>query len=445
MSSASDLCARVLSLGVVEEKSEITALSISLGEPGLERLSRELAERSPLLAETLAANVGDAALRGLRRFLTAASTGEQRIRSAVENCEWIERALPVFAQSAMANGILSCHPEDIVALFRDREPEAERTVSDQLRIAARRSMLRVAGRTLLEGRSIWETMRWYSETFDRIVEMALAASGPPEGFGVFALGRLGTCELDVFSDADLVFLHGTDCDAEEAGRCAQAVVEMLSGYTREGSAIQVDTRLRPHGTEGSLAVSLRQLEQYCESGAKPWEVLAFAKLRRIAGDAWMVEKTEAQIAMLRRRFASSPEFAAELRSMRQRIADSGTAENVKTAPGGLYDLDFCLGLLEARGQLPSAGRQLPERIAALHRHQLLTAPQASVLHRAAELFRLLEHAVRVVEGRQRKWLPESDTLRRRVEGLVGRTGLEQVLREQMAAVRAVYDLLLGAC
>ena len=129
MDSSSRLCARVLRL--VEEPGEISALSLSLGEPGAERLARELAGRSKALARVLAAGVGDAALRGLRRFLAAASTGEHRIREALVNSGWIEDALPVFAQSALASGILACHPEDVVALFQSCGSDGGKPVADQ--------------------------------------------------------------------------------------------------------------------------------------------------------------------------------------------------------------------------------------------------------------------------------------------------------------------------
>ena len=118
MDSASDLCARVLRLGAGEAVGEATALTVSLGAPGAAQLRRELAARSAALAGALAAEVGDPTLRNLQRFLAAASTGEERIRTAIENVEWIERALPVFARSALATNILARHPEDIVALFR---------------------------------------------------------------------------------------------------------------------------------------------------------------------------------------------------------------------------------------------------------------------------------------------------------------------------------------
>ena len=140
---------------------------------------------------------------------------------------------------------------------------------------------------------VWEILREYSRSFDLILRQALSAADAPEGFAVLAVGRLGTCELDVVSDADLVFLRSAECDSEEAERCAHSLVAMLSGYTREGSVIAVDTRIRPHGSEGELVVSSRQLAQYFESEAKAWEMLAFGKLRYIAGAERLADECDA--------------------------------------------------------------------------------------------------------------------------------------------------------
>jgi glutamate-ammonia-ligase adenylyltransferase len=348
----------------------------------------------------------------------------------------------VFAKSSLANGILANHPEDIVAIFQCIASDGGKPVADRLRIAARRNMLRLVGRTLLEEKAVWEILREYSGSFDRILREAVDAAGPPQGFAVFATGRLGTFELDALSDADLVFLRSAECDAEAAGRCALTVVAMLSGYTHEGSVIEVDTRLRPHGGDGELVASVRQLGQYFESEAEAWEALAFGKLRWVAGDERLASAAVERLAGLKERFAGARELVPELLAMRQRIADSDRAESFKTGPGGLYDLDFILGMLEVRAGLPAAGRQMPERLAALRERGMLTEARAASLLNSAALFRRVEHAIRVVEGRARKWVPESDALRQSVEKLVGRGELDGALRSEMSAVRTLFDAIL---
>jgi glutamate-ammonia-ligase adenylyltransferase len=472
MTSASGLCARVLRLGSRAGTEAVTAQSLNLGASGADRLRGEVARRSAVLAKVLEAGAGatlaNTTLANLQRFLAAASTGEDRVRGALENIEWIEGALPVFAQSALATAILVRHPEDIYALFGECKRAAGAPVPEQLRIDARRCNLRLVGRTILQAAPLWETLREYSQCYDGIVQMGLDAAEAPEGFAVFAVGRLGTCELDVLSDADLVFVRSAECNAEAAERCARSLVAMLSGYTREGSVIVVDTRIRPHGGEGELVSSTRQLAQYFESDAKAWETLAFGKLRWIAGDRRLESDVAAAVLGLRRRFATPFEtpietpswaslgtpsgtssgkssgeqagFIAELRAMRKRIADSGGADSFRSGPGGMFDLDFLVGMLEARALLPTAGKQLPERLEALQARNLVTAEQARILLPAAELFRRVDHANRLVEGRTRKWLPASDGLRASVEKMVGAPELGRRLREVMKSVRAIFNL-----
>ena len=125
--------------------------------------------------------------------------------------------------------------------------------------------------------------------------------------------------------------------------------------------------------------------------------------------------------------------------MRKRLAESGGVDNFRTNPGGLYDLDFLLGMLEAQAMLPAAGKQLAQRLEALRERELLSAEQACNLLHAAELFRRVDHAIRVVEGRSRKWLPASDGSRASVETLVGTSGLAAVLRSEMHNVRTIFD------
>jgi glutamate-ammonia-ligase adenylyltransferase len=443
MQSASDLCARVLCLGSEDGTKEVTALSVSLGAPGAELLMRELALRSEVLAKALAADIGDPTLRNLQRFLAAASTDDERIRATLDNVEWIERGLRVFAHSALATDILARHPEDIVALFRECESEEESSISDRLRIESRRRTLRTVGRSLVEEIPVWEVLREHSQGFDQILQRAMIAAQAPKGFAIFAVGRLATCELDVVSDADMVFLRGAECDPEEAEECARSLVAMLSSYTREGSVIAVDARLRPHGGEGELVSSTRQLAQYFASDAKAWETLAFGKLRLIAGAESLTAEVGSAIQAFRRRFASKPEYVTQLRAMRKRLADSGGLNNFKTGAGGLYDLDFVVGLLEVRAALPSAGKQLPVRLETLVKSEVLTIAQGEQLLHAADLFRQIDHVIRVVEGRSRKWLPEGDALRESVENIMGRSDLAGVLRAEMHEVRAIFDSYFG--
>ena len=71
-----------------------------------------------------------------------------------------------------------------------------------------------------------------------------------------ALGRLGTAEFDLLSDADLLFVRDDRTGSREpATKAAEQLMEALSAYTRDGTVFPVDARLRPRGAEGELVVT----------------------------------------------------------------------------------------------------------------------------------------------------------------------------------------------
>ncbi len=460
MAEAAGLCASVLRLGA--DESVATPLSARLGSPGAERLAAELGSRSPQIARTLGSGIADPARRNLMRFIAAAATDEDRLRTTLAEASLIERALPVFAQSALATDILARHPADISALFGEIAKPADGLVkadsvanaADQLRRSARAAMLRNAGRTLLEAAPVWEVLATHSAAFDVILQQAFANVDAPAGMAVFAVGRLATCELDVVSDANLLFVRAAESPAEDCERAARALVALLSGYTREGSAIAVDTRLRPHGGEGELVVSSRRLAQYFATEAEAWEVIAFAKLRRICGEPSLAAEVDAALGVLRSRHVghstlpaaetSAPSFASQLRAMRKRLEGVAQPESFKNGPGGLYDLDFLLGLLEAFSGLSSAGLQAPGRLSRLCRNGLLQPQQELALRGALELYRRADHAVRIVEGRSLRWLPENDLRHAAVLALLGAPELDEKLRHQMGVVRSIFDKVFDA-
>jgi glutamine synthetase adenylyltransferase len=133
------------------------------------------------------------------------------------------------------------------------------------------------------------------------------------------------------------------------------------------------------------------------------------------------------------------EFAPQLRSTRKRLEEAAGAANFKAGPGGLYDLDYLLGLLETRTGMLPAGFQISERLRALTGCGALTQEQCSGLLRSAELFRRMDHAIRIVEGRSRRWLPPGDAVLAQVEQLCGVAHSEQQLRAEMVTVRAFFD------
>ena len=111
---------------------------------------------------------------------------------------------------------------------------------------------------------------------------------PEAGWTVVALGKLGSRELTVHSDLDLVFVYaGETTDAprfERHQKFVRAIHDLLSRKTGAGSAYEFDTRLRPEGKMGALAIPLPAFERYLRERAETWERMAWTAAGRRGGD-----------------------------------------------------------------------------------------------------------------------------------------------------------------
>jgi glutamate-ammonia-ligase adenylyltransferase len=111
---------------------------------------------------------------------------------------------------------------------------------------------------------------------------------------VLGLGRLGGGALTHASDLDLVYLFTGELGVESDGprpltaslyfnRLAQRVTAALSVPTAEGALYEIDTRLRPQGNQGPIAVSLDSFARYQREDAWAWEHMALCRARPVFG------------------------------------------------------------------------------------------------------------------------------------------------------------------
>ncbi len=180
---------------------------------------------------------------------------------------------------------------------------------------------------------------------------------------ILGLGRLGGGALTHASDLDLVFLFdGAELGEESDGarpltaslyfnRLATRVSAALSVATAEGALYEVDTRLRPQGTQGPLAVSLDSFERYQRNEAWTWEHMALCRARVLNGSP----RARANLTGLIRDVLATPRDAATLRAdvlkMRTDMATHKQPRgplDVKLARGGLVDCEFIVHYLQLR-------------------------------------------------------------------------------------------------
>ncbi|MFS0738499.1 bifunctional [glutamine synthetase] adenylyltransferase/[glutamine synthetase]-adenylyl-L-tyrosine phosphorylase [Sphingomonas sp. 1P06PA] len=196
-----------------------------------------------------------------------------------------------------------------------------------------------------------------------IAEFEAAHGRVPGGeLAILALGRLGGAALTHASDLDLIYLftgdHLTESDGRRPlgatlyfNRLAQRVTAALSVPTAAGPLYEVDTRLRPSGAQGLLAVSVASFAQYQRENAWTWEHMALTRARPVFGSAAARADVADVIAATLGAERDPVALVADACRMRREIAQHKPAAgpfDVKLIAGGLVDCEFAVHSLQLR-------------------------------------------------------------------------------------------------
>lgn len=464
------------------EDFELRTLDLSFGrvQSDLQILHRLAAENSPLYPIAARTDLDAHTRRNLFRVLSSALTSAERYTAVAASSELVEKALQLFRQSEFLTDILARHPEDVAnladlrqsssrhqaaTLFTPEEPIRsshsqsleEFLASDALAHSEKLTLLRRRFRhrmflsgahDVFEARPVFASFADTTIAAEEAISAALAIAGA-EGLSIMALGRLGTREFDILSDADLLFVRRPDISSAAATRIAEEVMQTLSVYTSEGTVLAVDVRLRPHGKDGELTVTPDQLRSYFAQEAQPWEALTYTKLRFIAGEEQLASEAVAAADQSYQRFVMSS-FATSVREMRTKLEESEVASNIKTGRGGVYDIDFATAYLLIRHGIRTAEGNTRQRVQKLGSVKLISQNDLQVLLDGLEFWRTLEHVTRLATGRARRTVPVGEQARRSMEELMSQiygpcaTDLQSRANSIRTSVRAVFESLLQA-
>lgn len=183
---------------------------------------------------------------------------------------------------------------------------------------------------------------------------------PDSELVILALGRFGGGALTHASDLDVIFLFTGSHLAESDGakplgavtyynRLAQRVVGALSVATASGPLYEVDTRLRPSGTQGPLSVSLEGFAKYQREDAWTWEHMALTRARPVFGSPDARTAVQAVIDAVLSGDRPSRDIKADAARMRDEMGAHKPPQgplDAKLLPGGLVDLEFAIHTLQ---------------------------------------------------------------------------------------------------
>jgi glutamate-ammonia-ligase adenylyltransferase len=280
---------------------------------------------------------------------------------------------------------------------------------------------------------------------------------PGPGLAVLGLGKLGSREMTVGSDLDLIFVYETEGGAETSdgpkplaashyyARLAQRYINALSAPTGEGRLYEIDMRLRPSGKAGPIATSLDGFRKYHETDAWTWEHMALTRARVVAGEPGFAARIAAALAEVLRHPRKADRLLVDVADMRRRIEAEHTAESlwsIKHLRGGLVDLEFLAQYLQLR-HLPAhpgiADVATEGAFAKLAEAGLLGGATAQRLIEASRLLRAVQGFLRLTAGAEFDETQASDGLKASLARAGGAPDFAALKASLIAAAQGVLD------
>jgi glutamate-ammonia-ligase adenylyltransferase len=200
---------------------------------------------------------------------------------------------------------------------------------------------------------------------------------------VLGLGRFGGGLLTHASDLDIIYLFTGTHEGESEGdrplgatlyfnRLAQRVTAALSVPTARGALYEVDTRLRPQGNQGPLAVSVESFARYQREDAWTWEHMALTRARVLVGSEAARSEVGEVVTSILCRERDLEGLRADVLKMRSEMAAHKQPKgplDAKLLRGGLIDVEFLVHFLQLRHRAaltPNLGSAIAALVEAGH-------------------------------------------------------------------------------
>jgi [glutamine synthetase] adenylyltransferase / [glutamine synthetase]-adenylyl-L-tyrosine phosphorylase len=330
---------------------------------------------------------------------------------------------------------LAPRPVDFSATAQ-RHAEDPVTAVTAVRARRRRELFRTASADLLGLVDLDAVGDSLAAITDATLAGALAAvDSDVVCFAIIGMGRLGGCEMNYPSDADVLFVYeaapGTSED--RAAAAAHSVAEdlrRLLSMPALDPPLGIDADLRPEGRQGPLVRSLAAYKQYYDRWSKVWEAQALLRARFVAGDPGLGERFLAIADRVRYPAAGlTREQITEIRRIKARVDNerlprgADPALHTKLGRGGLADVEWTVQLLQLRhghevSELRTT-RTLPALRAAATAG-LMSTVDAGELANAWVLATRVRNALTLVRGRAHDQMPRQGAEVQAVARALGR-------------------------
>ncbi len=295
-----------------------------------------------------------------------------------------------------------------------------------------------------------------------IFGMPLDGDGEEQSLLVFAMGKMGGGELNFSSDIDLIFTFPEEGETPGPRRKShyefylaviRKLVKMLDEVTADGFVYRVDTRLRPFGESGPMAMSFSGVEQYYQLQGRDWERYAMIKARLITGrDADKKYLQSMLTPFVYRRYLdfSMLDSIREMKAMiNSQMKRKRMTNNIKLGPGGIREIEFIgqtLQLIRAGREPELRERSLIKVLKLLAEKNYLQKREVEQLIQAYWFLRKVENRLQMLRDMQTHTLPDDEPSQQRLCVAMNMQSWDELLKQlsyHQAAVDDVFQNLIA--
>lgn len=222
--------------------------------------------------------------------------------------------------------------------------------ASRLRYERKQEWLEIAIPSLLGESHPQNLCRRWSDFADRTLSEAFRLCFTTEQVALFALGKLGSHELNLSSDVDLLIVAKDERSTDLSG--LRKFQKLLAELSSDGFVFRVDFDLRPGGRMGPLLPTVDQLIDYYGNYGETWERMAFVRLRPLAGAPSIQQEVLSFVERFSFRKHLDFTLFEELKLLRRKIhaeswrPDQDDQYDLKRGLGGIRDVELFFHALQ---------------------------------------------------------------------------------------------------
>jgi len=232
------------------------------------------------------------------------------------------------------------------------------------------------------------------------------AGGTDKAFIILALGKLGSRELNLSSDIDLVLVR------HDQNVIDDKIIKSFSSYLSEinefAFCFRLDLNLRPGGASGSTIPSQTEFEYHYGYHGEMWERLSYVRARFIYGDSTLANEVMKFVNHFSYRKHIDLTLKDDLSHLRNKIHHEMSLKdqsifNLKLSSGGIRDIELfvhSLQLIHGGKNKNLQTQSTSEAIHELEKMKFLSPQDARFLFNSYWYFRDIENHLQATQDRQ---------------------------------------------